>query len=237
MESLSDIINKSFIRKGIKGEQIRKVKNIDNDYIIFDDDARIKIENFMKQFEEVIDPDDFFSKGTKSLGDRLDNIMQGKVADTEISIGESAVPDTYRPPVPTQKPVMPDVSKYHYENSEFPTEQETATSTEASVRPVQHAQPIKQESPEISLFKKMKRNYKVNLLLKITELIPDPKNIQIMNNMFDMSVVDYLTNDIFMKIVGDPHDFKQLIKEQIEATINKKPKKAKKPQAKAKTAE
>lgn len=113
---------------------------------------------------------------------------------------------------------------------------EDVGSTITSIQqPVQ--QPVKQAPAVNPMFTKMKRTQKVNLKIDIEEMMPSKDLLKMLEEGFEDSVLDYLTEEIAGKVLTDKV-IKSQIKERIHEYVYGKTRKApvKKPAKKTTTA-
>jgi hypothetical protein len=78
-------------------------------------------------------------------------------------------------------------------------------------------QPQVQDDPIITMFKRTKRSVDLNIDLNIDNKIPRLDFIEMMEDSYETSIIEFLSNDITDKILSNP----QLIKGKIESEIRK----------------
>jgi hypothetical protein len=76
--------------------------------------------------------------------------------------------------------------------------------------------------PIIDLLNKTKRVNNLKLKIEIEELLPKNEFIQMLEESYDKSIIDYLTDEIYNKMIEDSNSIKEQIKNQITAAVNKK---------------
>lgn len=76
--------------------------------------------------------------------------------------------------------------------------------------------------PIIDLLNKTKRVNNLKLKIEIEELLPKNEFIQMLEESYDKSIIDYLTDEIYNKMIKDSDSIKEQIKNQITAAVNKK---------------
>lgn len=81
------------------------------------------------------------------------------------------------------------------------------------------------EDPIISLLKKTKRVNKFKAKIEIEELLPKNEFIQMIEESYDNSAIDYLVDEMYNKILNDKSHIKDMIKQQMTLFVNKKHKK------------
>jgi hypothetical protein len=111
--------------------------------------------------------------------------------------------------------------------------------TISDLDPVKHIEPQKRvesiqqpmqqvtvEDPIISLLNKTKRVNKFKGKIDIEEMLPKNEFIQMLEESYDNSIVEYLADEIVNKLIQDHGALKEQIKKQIFTFINKKTKKS-----------
>ena len=82
--------------------------------------------------------------------------------------------------------------------------------------------PQVKEDPMIKMFNSMKKTDKFNISIKIEELIPNKTFIKMWQEASDISIIDYLTDDMYNKLMRNPEVIKEQIKDKLNNIINKK---------------
>ena len=77
------------------------------------------------------------------------------------------------------------------------------------------------QDPIQLLFKSTKKNQPVNISLDFEYLIPRSDLIKMLEDSYDESIIDYLTNEFTSNIIGNPILIKQKIKEKITNIVYK----------------
>ena len=88
-------------------------------------------------------------------------------------------------------------------------------------QPIQQA-PIQQaqvEDPIISMFKNVKRIVDFKFDFSIDEKIPRIDFIEMMEDSYNTSIIEYLADEFTNKLLNDPSIIKNLIKEKIESLV------------------
>lgn len=90
--------------------------------------------------------------------------------------------------------------------------------------PVQQSQPqpvqqIQVEDPIISMFKNVKRNVDFKVDFTIDDKIPRIDFIEMMEDSYNTSIIEYLADEFTNKLLNDPSVIKNMIKEKIESLV------------------
>ena len=85
---------------------------------------------------------------------------------------------------------------------------------------VSQPQPVQQPNdPMISMFKNIKRNQGFNVNIKIDGKIPRPDFIEMMEDSYEVSIIDYLADEFTNKLLSDPSFIRNKIKEEINKVV------------------
>ena len=88
----------------------------------------------------------------------------------------------------------------------------------------QTRQEVRQEDPIISMFKNVKRVKDFNITLQVDGKIPRPDFIEMMEDSYEVSLIDFLAEEFTQSILSDPSFIKDKIKEEIRKIVfTKKP--------------
>jgi hypothetical protein len=100
---------------------------------------------------------------------------------------------------------------------------------------------VEVEDPIITMFKNAKRNKEFKINIDINDEIPRYDFIEMMEDSYNVSIIDFLASDITNKILENPESIKKTVREEIEKLVygevkkketEKPKKKTKKPSAK-----
>ena len=84
----------------------------------------------------------------------------------------------------------------------------------------QYKQPTQtMEDPTTALFKKFKRNHNLTVILKIKDKISKPDFIKVMADGLEGDIIQYYTDEIFTKFLGDMQNIKTDIYNQIHKEV------------------
>jgi len=103
-----------------------------------------------------------------------------------------------------------------------PDFKQESTSEKVFVRDVpQPKAQIIQEDPIIQMFKNVKRNSNFKLEFTIENKIPRPDFIEMMEDSYNSSIIDFLADEFTQKILSNPDFIKDKIKEEINRIVYK----------------
>jgi hypothetical protein len=78
---------------------------------------------------------------------------------------------------------------------------------------------VEVEDPIITMFRKTKRNVDLNISFNISEKIPRTDFIEMMEDSYETSMIDFLADEFTNKIIQNPLLIKQKIKDEIESLV------------------
>ncbi len=99
--------------------------------------------------------------------------------------------------------------------------------TEVVVNDVQHVevnreyiQPSQRiEDPIISMFRGVKRNVNFKMNIEISNKIPRLDFIEMMEDSYEVSIIDYLAEEFTQNLLNDPSQIKEIIKDRIKKVV------------------
>lgn len=102
--------------------------------------------------------------------------------------------------------------------------QASAKQIEEYIEPNQtyNSQKIEIQDPIISMFKNVKRNLDFKINLKIDGKIPRLDFIEMMEDSYEISIIQFLADEFTNKLLKDPYLIRNKIMEEIKTMINKK---------------
>lgn len=220
---MSNIMGKKYDIEGV----VRSVINEDDSFAYFDGNVSVKKYLLGTKYEEYLDPAEFFNRGQNSLTQMAEQIKKydGPVnesahAGTSVNMQnvytKSAVDDKIVHPVEKHNAHQPNVQNQH-QHYNFDDKPQNVQHNQSVNQPHIH-QPV-QENPEEALFKKLKRSLKMEFDLKVQEMVPTVEFIKMMNDNFETSIIDFLSNQIVNKLLSDPLSLRKQIKDQMETTV------------------
>jgi hypothetical protein len=93
---------------------------------------------------------------------------------------------------------------------------QTNVSTEYIQPPVQR---VEVEDPIITMFKRTKRNVNFNVSVDISDKIPRLDFIEMMEDSYEISMIDFLADEFTEKILRDPSIIRDTIKDKIKQLV------------------
>jgi hypothetical protein len=120
------------------------------------------------------------------------------------------------------------VSSYPVErpsDTVIPTDHSTST-TQA---PIRQQQPL-MEDPMVRLFRGAKRKTDFTVTLRFNDKIPRPDFIEMMEDSYETSIIDFLANEFTERIVSDPSSIREAIRAEIMSIVYPSGEKEKEPQ-------
>jgi hypothetical protein len=83
-------------------------------------------------------------------------------------------------------------------------------------------QTVIKDDPMITMFKNAKRNTDFKISFEIEDKIPKPEFIELMEDSYEISIIDFLADDFTKKLLEDPNFIKNKVKKAIEDIVYKK---------------
>ena len=243
------LLNKSF--KDNSTGQTVTIDVINENIVTLNNGEKVATERMLdgSYYEEVVDPNSFFSKESSSLlgniMDKVKNIKTDNMIDDNTisnSVGNSSSgfsPSTNESAVvqvseederaelmrkyninEQPKTVSPEelLGETTVENNQPPVQQQVQAPIRQTQAPIQQVQV---EDPIISMFKNVKRIVDFKFEFSIEEKIPRIDFIEMMEDSYNTSIVEYLADEFTNKLLNDPSIIKNLIKEKIESLVKK----------------
>ena len=238
------LLNKSF-KDNSTGETVT-IDEIRENIVTLNNGDMVATERILdnSHYEEVVDPNSFFSKQSSSL---LGNIMDKvKSIKTDNMVDENTISNSIKSgssefsPSSNESAVI-QVSeederaelmrKYNITDQpktvspeellgETPTgETQPAQNTQQTYNQPPVQQQVQVEDPIISMFKNVKRIVDFKLDFSIEEKIPRIDFIEMMEDSYNTSIIEYLADEFTNKLLKDPSIIKNVIKEKIESLV------------------
>lgn len=79
--------------------------------------------------------------------------------------------------------------------------------------------PVQVEDPIISMFKNVKRNIDFNISIDVNNKIPRLDFIEMMEDSYEISIIEFLAEEFTNKILRDPSQIREKIKEEIHSLV------------------
>lgn len=198
-------------------------------------------------------PSTFNTFAEKIKAINLDNVKENYPSDIEIPMNESAVIG-YGDPEEEKLELMRKYQNLGFDNSAIQRQQELLSGlTEDSdpnqpvVKPYRPQQPnsevvvspnqtaydsgtppvqrVDVQDPVTQMFRSVKRSVDIDLDLKVKGKIPRLDFIEMMEDSYEISIIDFLAEEFTRQILNDPAQLRRDIKSKIEKMINSNPQK------------
>ena len=237
-----DLRNKKFI--DISTNKPVFVKNQFENIAILEDDQRIDVKKLMDKnyYDDYIDPSTFFSQSNLQVfADKIKSIPNETLQKMKDDTSESIVIE-YDPE--DEKRALEKKAKEMYStNSNAAISQiekfknlidedemgELSTNTVVTNEPIKsQPNPIRQH-PMITMFKNIKKNTDFKISIDIDNKIPRPDFIEMMEDSYEVSIIDYLAKEFTKNIISDTSMIENKIKDAIKNIVYKKEEKAEDP--------
>lgn len=243
-----NLANKTF-RNIKTGETIKVIDAFENIAILENKqkiDVRVLMDT--NQFTEQIDPSSFFNNQNayNALAEKIktipiNNMLDESIADKfggefQPAINESAVIQT------TEEDEMAELARKYGVNSntEDAVSKQNETfqrflNSEEKSEPVnrididnnlqvepsrEYVQPVqKAEDPIATMFKNVKRNVNFNITIELSNKIPRLDFIEMMEDSYETSIIEFLSNEFTNQILNDPSQIKETIKKEIHNLV------------------
>jgi hypothetical protein len=127
------------------------------------------------------------------------------------------------PSVPTPNPIMNDEPPV--QRVEIDRDNGTVVINGKDMEPVAKAYSQPKEDPIYTMFRGVKRSVEFSLDLKLENKIPRLDFIEMMEDSYEKSIIDFLADEFMRELLKDPKSLKENIKEKIKDMVYGKPKK------------
>ena len=236
------MIGKRF--QSLKTQDVVKIDQMFENIAILDNGDRVSVQRLLDKnyFEEFIDPKEFLSQSAvdiiaskiKSIPDDvLSRLPDEKESQVTISgmdgfgnvSNESAV--MLSDPEEEKRLLLQKYSNVSQRPSPSPVTNKTLQDflgDEPIEAPrqidVQQREPEPpKESPQMLMFKGVKRSYPINFTINLDTNIPRLDFIEMMEDSYEYSIIDWLSEDITNQIFSDRERVKSDIKDQIKGAL------------------
>lgn len=88
-----------------------------------------------------------------------------------------------------------------------------------NTKPVQHNINTQTEDPIVSMFKRAKRNIDFSVSFEINNKIPRLDFIEMMEDSYDTSIIDFLSDEFTKEVINNPDLIKESIKSKIKEIV------------------
>ena len=238
------MVGKQF--QSLKTQEVVKIDQMFENIAILDNGDRVSVQRLLDKnyFEEFIDPKSFLSQSAvdiiaskiKSIPDEVLNRLPDE-KETEVRVSgidgfgnvsnESAVilsdPEEERRLLlqkygnAASRPSPPVLNR---SLQDFLDDEPVETPRQIALQQ-REPEPIK-ESPQMLMFKGVKRSYPINFTISLDTHIPRLDFIDMMEDSYEYSIIDWLSEDITTQIFSDRERVKSDIKDQINQALKLK---------------
>ncbi len=242
-----NLASKTF-RNNKTGETVKVIDAFEN-IAILENKQKIDVRTLMdtNQFTEQIDPSSFFNNQNayNALAEKIKTIPTDNIVDESITpkfggefqpaINESAIIQT------TEEDEMAELARKYGVNTNtedavskqneafqklLNPEETSVTRVEVNNNPQvevtrEYQQPVQQklEDPIITMFKNVKRNVNFNISIELSNKIPRLDFIEMMEDSYETSIIDFLSDEFTNQILNDPSQIKEIIKREINKLV------------------
>jgi hypothetical protein len=226
-----------FNNQGAYNSLFEKIKTLPTDNLPFDDSQAGTAQTVVRMDDSYTPPvdddsaviyssvDDEKAELARKYGATIDNtqsLAKQNEAFTRI-LGDDAVDEL---PVVPSRPAQVEEQVQRVEVNRNETGEVTGSVIINNQQQIpyekQYSQPV--EDPVHTMFKGIKRSVEFSLDLNLENKIPKLEFIEMMEDSYEKSIIDFLANDITQSILSNPEYLKEKIKEKInEMVYNKKP--------------
>lgn len=237
-----NISNKSF-KNNITGEIVKVIDAFEN-IAILENRQKIDVRRLMdpNQFTEQIDPNSFFNNqiAYNELANKIKNISTDNLSDdvsknviinTDDSFNEPAIIQT------TEEYEREELAKkYGIKNNNLESLKKQNEAFDKLLNGKEEVNEflrdnvptkivnkniVKEEDPIITMFKNVKRNVDFNINIDFSDKIPRLDFIEMMEDSYNTSIIEYLSDEFTAKILEDPSIIKDKIKDKINELVYK----------------
>lgn len=246
-----EIVGKTFKRKN--SNDIHKILDIDNGFVIFDNNARCKIETLMSDFDEIsqnvnenfnfkidnntIDPDKFFNtplsddiiqklneeiKPSRTVLDTPSVVIDKTTGDKQIVYNKnfdnttSDINNTHQPPKSMMNNEQMNIKSFiEGDQNDINKHINTPINNDININKFQTNEPA-----EWNVFKNVKLTEELELTIPITIKLPKPQKIDVLNDMFESSFIEYLAQKEIDNLLKDKKNIINILSESIEDWIS-----------------
>ena len=226
-----------FNNQGAYNSLFEKIKTLPTDNLPFDDNNEGTAQTVVKMDDSYTPPvsddsaviytsvDDEKAELARKYGATIDNtqsLAKQNDAFTRI-LGDDAIdelPVVPSRPVPLEEQVQR--VEVNRDDAGVVTGSVVINNQENIAYEKQYSVPV--EDPVHTMFKGIKRSVEFSLDLNLENKIPKLEFIEMMEDSYEKSIIDFLANDITQSILSNPDYLREKIKEKInEMVYNKKP--------------
>lgn len=209
---------------------------------ILDDRSRIDVNRLLDKnfYDEYIDPKNFFNQQNYQVFTEKIKSIPNEVLEKmdDFNQNESLIlesdPEEEKRKLMEKAKLMNSSNEFQNQMDKFkdyideeipfvpPTQIREIDSTVQVAQPVPNPTPLIKEDPMITMFKNAKRNTEIKISFDLLDKIPKPEFIELMEDSYEVSIINFLSDEFTKKILGDPSIIKEKVKSEIERIVYKK---------------
>jgi hypothetical protein len=238
-----NLANKTF--KNIKTGEVIKVIDSFEDIAILENKKKMSVTELINSnlFTEEIDPNNFFNNQSSYniLADKIKNIPTDMIKDEDgvTPISTNIYDDNFKPLTNESAIIYSSeedekeelIRKYslkegstqqvNRQNEVFQKILEEDRQPDLKSEPVKFESPVQMqaEDPIISMFKRAKKIVEFNVSINIENKIPRLDFIEMMEDSYDISMIDFLAEEFTKEILQNPEFIQQQIKNKITEMV------------------
>ena len=238
-----NLANKTF--KNIKTGEVIKVIDSFEDIAILENKKKMSVTELINSnlFTEEIDPNNFFNNQSSYniLADKIKNIPTDMIKDEDgvTPISTNIYDDNFKPLTNESAIIYSSeedekeelIRKYslkegstqqvNRQNEVFQKILEEDRQPDLKSEPVKFESPVQMqaEDPIISMFKRAKKIVEFNVSINIENKIPRLDFIEMMQDSYDISMIDFLAEEFTKEILQNPEFIQQQIKNKITEMV------------------
>jgi hypothetical protein len=227
------MLNKKFENK-ITGEKI-SIRQDDGVWFELNNGSKIKKEAFFTKYNEILDPNNFFSNGNiqsvvndiKKIdtSNLTDNIQPTQIKNKDNNQITTTINTNPNYPevgsIPNSTSNHNSMPNYPISNPNYPEfNPNIKRDRNKNVQPIPINKEELQEDETYKFFRGFKKNTDITIELKINEKIADPEFLKLMMNNFEADVIKFYTKEIIKIILNDPKKIENEIYNQLKIIID-----------------
>ncbi len=230
-----EIVNKNFTRTG--SNDVFKVTNIDNGFVMFENGSQCKMDTFMAEFTEAAGMNENYSAPVQSYEPNPDTFFNSSVSENDPILNQleqlARNPNLKIAPSIQVKPSIDLSSGKPLTSGSMTPEQERLMGAQNNQQPVytpamNNAQEDTNVShaekpfrlPEWDIFDRTKKSEEVEFMIPLRVKLPKAATIQTMNDMFETSIVSYLAKQFIADLLKNDKSLLLDLNNKIEKWVD-----------------
>lgn len=213
MNNINDILHKTYQRIVSTSGDTFYASQLDGEFVIFSNGARIKLTTLLADFETVGAINETASNKSQNTESQIlnpDTFFSSTAPLPEVKTVEQAIAPTIAPSTIDGKPAFNNSN----ELGGLKLNDDTPTNSIAIPQQQQQPQPSNR-LPEWDSFDRVKKSEDVELNVTIKIKLPKARHIESINDMYETSFVAYLAK----QYMADPMNIQKQIREAIEEWV------------------